>query len=250
MPADGNRPLNVLIFGAALRQGSLNDRLAGLAQKVVEKRGARVDRGSMQAFDSPSYDGDVESDGTIPEPAKEFCRRLRAADAFMISSPEYNASMPGVLKNLIDWASRFRPQPFNGKQCFLLSASPSMVGGNRGLWSLRIPLEHLGARVYPDMFSLAQAHEAFGDDGRLANDRAAEAVRRDDRLLPRPRRGGDALPAVSRSSGSSSSARSRTPRRIGLKSMRWRQPKSSKALPYLVLEYNARYRDWHIGPDE
>jgi len=170
MPADGNRPLNVLIFGAALRQGSLNDRLAGLAQHFVEARGARVDRGSMQAFDCPSYDGDVESGGSIPEPAKEFCRRLKAADAFMISSPEYNASMPGVLKNLIDWTSRFRPQPFNGKQCFLLSASPSMVGGNRGLWSLRIPLEHLGARVYPDMFSLAQAHEAFGKDGRLAND--------------------------------------------------------------------------------
>ena len=45
-----------------------------------------------------------------------------------------------------------------------------MVGGNRGLWSLRVPLEHLGARVYPDMFSLAQAHQAFADDGRLAND--------------------------------------------------------------------------------
>ena len=169
MPVDGNRPLNVLIFGAARRQGSLNDRLAGLAQHVVQGRGARVDRGSMQAFDCPSYDGDEESAG-IPEPAKEFCRRLKAADAFMISSPEYNASMPGVLKNLIDWTSRIRPQPFNGKQCFLLSASPSMVGGNRGLWSLRIPLEHLGARVYPDMFSLAQAHEAFGEDGRLAND--------------------------------------------------------------------------------
>jgi len=78
--------------------------------------------------------------------------------------------MPGVLKNLIDWTSRIRPQPFNGKQCFLLSASPSMAGGNRGLWSLRIPLEHLGARVYPDMFSLAQAHEAFGANGRLGND--------------------------------------------------------------------------------
>jgi NAD(P)H-dependent FMN reductase len=75
-----------------------------------------------------------------------------------------------VLKNLIDWTSRLRPQPFNGKQVFLLSASPSMAGGNRGLWSLRIPLEHLGARVYPDMFSLAQAHEAFADDGRLKND--------------------------------------------------------------------------------
>jgi len=45
-----------------------------------------------------------------------------------------------------------------------------MAGGNRGLWALRIPFEHLGTRVYPDMYSLAQAHEAFGDDGRIAND--------------------------------------------------------------------------------
>lgn len=50
-----------------------------------------------------------------------------------------------------------------------MSASPSMVGGNRGLWALRVPLEHLGARVYPDMFSLAQAHQAFDGTGRLAN---------------------------------------------------------------------------------
>ena len=170
MASDGHRPLHVLIFGASLRHGSLNDRLAQLAQDVVTGRDAEVDRGTMAEFDCPSYDGDVESEGTMPEPAKEFCRRLKAADAFMIASPEYNASMPGVLKNLIDWTSRMRPQPFNGKQCFLLSASPSMVGGNRGLWSLRIPLEHLGARVYPDMFSLAQAHEAFADNGRLKND--------------------------------------------------------------------------------
>lgn len=164
-----NRPLNVLIFGASLRQGSLNNRLAKLAASAVERRGANVDLATMTEFDCPSYDGDQDSDGTIPEPAIEFCRRLKAADALMISSPEYNASMPGVLKNTIDWTSRIRPQPFNGKQCFLLSASPSMVGGNRGLWALRVPLEHLGARVYPDMFSLAQAHQAFGED-RLAND--------------------------------------------------------------------------------
>lgn len=76
--------------------------------------------------------------------------------------------MSGVIKNLIDWVSRLRPQPFNGKQALLMSASPSMVGGNRGLWALRIPLEHLGMRVYPDMFSLAQAHQAFAADGRIA----------------------------------------------------------------------------------
>lgn len=72
--------------------------------------------------------------------------------------------MPGTIKNLIDWASCFCPQPFDGKHGLLLSASPSLAGGNRGLWSLRMPLEHLGARVFPDMFSLAMAHKAFAGD--------------------------------------------------------------------------------------
>src|SRR4029453_7653460 len=96
-------------------------------------------------------------------------RRVAETDAFVICSPEYNASMPGLLKNAIDWASRFRPQPFHERHGLLLSASPSMVGGNRSLWALRVPLEHLGARIYPDMFSLAEAHTAFDDEGRLAN---------------------------------------------------------------------------------
>jgi len=65
--------------------------------------------------------------------------------------------------------SRFRPQPFNGKQALLMAASPSMTGGKVGLWALRQPLEHLGARTYPDMFALAQAHQAFSDDGRIAD---------------------------------------------------------------------------------
>ena len=99
----------------------------------------------------------------MPPGAQAFAARLKEADALIIAAPEYNASMPGVLKNAIDWASRIRPQPFNGRHALLMSASPSMVGGNRGLWATRVPLEHLGARVYPDMFSLARAHEAFGE---------------------------------------------------------------------------------------
>ena len=170
MSPDAHAPLKVLVLSASLRQGSFNDRLATLATEVVERNGAQVDRATMTDFECPSYDQDVESEQGMPAPAKDFGSRLKAADAYMIASPEYNASMPGTLKNSIDWASRMRPQPFNGKQGFLLSASPSMVGGNRGLWALRVPLEHLGSRVYPDMFSLAQAHEAFGADGRLAND--------------------------------------------------------------------------------
>src|SRR4029079_17470809 len=105
----------------------------------------------------------------FPDGANTLHQRLQASDAFIISSPEYNGSMPGLLKNTIDWVSRFRPQPFNQLHALLMSASPSMAGGNRGLWSLRIPLEHLGSRIFPDMFSLAMAHQAFNPDGTFVN---------------------------------------------------------------------------------
>jgi chromate reductase, NAD(P)H dehydrogenase (quinone) len=164
MTMPGSEPtLNVLVFAASLRIDSLNRKLAALAAQVAEQSGATVEHVSMREFDVPSFDGDIEKAEGIPKGADELRRRLMACDAFIVSSPEYNASMPGSLKNLIDWTSRFRPQPFDGKQCLLMSASPSMVGGNRGLWALRVPLEHLGARVYPDMFSLAQAHKALVD---------------------------------------------------------------------------------------
>jgi chromate reductase len=162
MITPGSEPkLKVVVFGASLRAGSLNGTLAALAARVAEQSGAEVDHASMRDFDVPSYDGDAESAQGIPKGAAELRRRLVESDAFIIASPEYNASMPGTLKNLVDWTSRFRPQPFDGKHGLLLSASPSMVGGNRGLWALRMPFEHLGARIYPDMFSLAQAHKAL-----------------------------------------------------------------------------------------
>ncbi len=164
---DGRR-IRVLVFAASLRRGSLNERLAALAGVSVEEQGGAADRATMADFDCPSYNADVERETGVPTAAQRLRERLVAADAFIIASPEYNASMPGFLKNAIDWVSRIRPQPFNGRQGMLLSASPSMAGGNRGLWSLRVPLEHLGARVYPDMFSLAQAHEAFDAAGRIA----------------------------------------------------------------------------------
>lgn len=161
--------VKILIFSASLRRESLNTRLAALAMTVARERGGTVEQAAMADFDCPSYNQDVERSGGVPAGAQRLRERLLAADAFIIASPEYNASMPGALKNSIDWSSRFQPQPFNGRQGLLLSASPSMAGGNRGLWSLRIPLEHLGARIYPDMFSLAQAHQAFDANGRIAN---------------------------------------------------------------------------------
>lgn len=163
-------PLKILVFSASLRADSLNTRLARLAADAVARHGSTVDLASMRDFDAPSYDGDLEASDGMPPGAQALRERLEAADGFVIASPEYNASMPGVLKNAIDWVSRARPQPFNERHGLLMSASPSMVGGNRGLWALRVPLEHLGARIYPDMFSLAQAHHSLDDTGAIADD--------------------------------------------------------------------------------
>ena len=167
---DAQRPeVRFLVLAASLRAASLHARLAELAARSIEAQGGIVDLAHMSEFDCPSYNGDDEDRIGFPPAAEEMNRRLAACDAFVIASPEYNASMPGILKNAIDWVSRFDPQPFNELHGLLLSASPSMVGGNRGLWALRVPFEHLGARVYPDMFSLAQAHKAFDDEGRIAD---------------------------------------------------------------------------------
>ncbi|MEO8151053.1 MAG: NAD(P)H-dependent oxidoreductase [Bacteroidia bacterium] len=162
-------PLKFLVFSASLRKDSLNTRLAKLAAAIIKKNGAIVDFADMKEFDCPSFNGDLEQSTGIASGAEEFRKRLLQNDAFIISSPEYNGSMPGLIKNAIDWVSRFRPQPFNERQALLMSASPSMAGGNRALWSLRTPLEHLGARVFPDMFSLAMAHQAFNEEGNLIN---------------------------------------------------------------------------------
>ena len=106
-------PIRLLVFSASLRAESYNTRLARLAASVIEEHGGTVDRASMADFDGPSYSQDVQIRDGISLGAEEFRRRLEASDAFVIASPEYNASMPGLLKNAIDWTSRFRPQPFN-----------------------------------------------------------------------------------------------------------------------------------------
>ena len=162
-PSNLRESIRFLVFSASLRNDSLNEHLIKAAIPVIEKNEGIVDYAHMSEFNCPSFNQDVESKGAFPDGAKELHQRLQANDAFIISSPEYNGSMPGLLKNTIDWVSRFRPQPFNQLHALLMSASPSMAGGNRGLWSLRVPLEHLGARVYPNMFSLAMAHQAFAN---------------------------------------------------------------------------------------
>jgi NAD(P)H-dependent FMN reductase len=156
--------MKLYAIAGALRVGSLNRRLLAVAVGIAEKNGATVELADPRALDLPLYDGDVEAAG-IPAAVTALQERVAANDGLLISTPEYNFSVPGVLKNAVDWLSRTKPMPLRGKRALILSASPSLVGGNRGAWALRVPLEGLGVHVYPDMFSLAQAHEALDENG-------------------------------------------------------------------------------------
>src|SRR5688572_8102430 len=95
--ADRDRPVRYLVFSGSLREDSLNTRLAHLAAETIDARGGDVDEASMRDFDSPSYDADDQREGDFPPGVALLRRRLEACDAFVVSSPEYNASLPGVL---------------------------------------------------------------------------------------------------------------------------------------------------------
>jgi len=170
--------MKLAAIAGSLRQGSLNRQLLELALRRLEAGGAEVDRIELRALAIPFYDRDLEAGSGLPAGAQELGRRITAADGLVIASPEYNMSLPAVLKNAIDWLSRAKAMPLRGKTALLLSASPSLVGGNRGLWALRVPLEVLGVHVYPEMFSLATAHQGFRPDGELADEALGRFLRR------------------------------------------------------------------------
>jgi NAD(P)H-dependent FMN reductase len=140
-------PVQFLVFSASLREGSLNSQLASLAARVIQQHGGEADLATMSEFDAPSFDQDAQDEEGFPNGAQEFHRRLKNNDAFVIAAPEYNASMPGVLKNAIDWVSRYHPQPFNEKHGLLLSASPSMGVRTGGCGRCAYPWNILG-RAY------------------------------------------------------------------------------------------------------
>jgi chromate reductase len=170
--------VRLLAFAASLKRESLNRKLINLAVELAREAQVEVDLADFREFDMPLYYADLQSSAGFPEGARELARRLGAVDGLMIASPEYNYSLPGTLKNAIDWVSRMKPMPLRGKHGVLLAASTSLVGGSRGLWALRVPLEGLGVMLLPDMFALAQAPQAFDEQGKLKDPELQERLRK------------------------------------------------------------------------
>lgn len=161
--------MKVLAFSLSLRKDSYNKKLLLLAGDVVKKNQLDIEYLDLNDYEMPAYSGDIEASPGIPEAAHRLKQKLEGVDALIIASPEYNFSYPGHFKNTFDWVTRFQPFPWANKAVLFLSASMGLVGGNRGLWHLRVPFEYCNAFVYPGMFSLASAHQAFDEKNALAN---------------------------------------------------------------------------------
>ncbi len=162
----------ILAFAGSTRRESWNKKLIRIAVQAAQTAGAEVSLVDLADYPMPLYDGDLENEKGIPENGMKFKQLMNDHDGFLISCPEYNSSISGVLKNTIDWASRQaegeKPlQCFKGKVVSLMSASPGRLGGLRGLVHVRAILGNVGCIVLPEQVAVPSASEAFNDDGQL-----------------------------------------------------------------------------------
>jgi chromate reductase len=138
--------LNVIAISGSLRKGSYN---AALARLLPHLAPAGLKIASGPPFDSfPHYNLDIQNQSGFPPSVMAFADAIRAADGVIIVSPEYNWTIPGALKNAIDWISRLKDQPFNGKPVALQSCSPSLLGGSRMQYHLRQSLTSIDALLF------------------------------------------------------------------------------------------------------
>ena len=143
----------ILVFPGSLRIGSFNASLAAAAALELARQGADVTRISLADYPLPIMDEDLEGLEGIPDNAMQLGRMIAAQDGLFITSPEYNSSIPPLLKNAIDWVSRVRSDgsrpldPWRGKVVALGSASDRRFGGAQALCHLRAVLMAVGAEV-------------------------------------------------------------------------------------------------------
>jgi chromate reductase, NAD(P)H dehydrogenase (quinone) len=174
--------LKILVIPGSLRSGSLNARLAAAAGYQFAQAGTEVTRISLGDFPLPIYDGDLHSKSGVPKNAVNLKRMIGAHHGVLIVTPEYNSSVPPLVKNTIDWVSRvqdahetrgqvFRQQPFA-----IAAASEGRLGGTRCLAALRLILSACHATVIPNQLALSFADQAYDDMDRLKHAADIEAL--------------------------------------------------------------------------
>lgn len=167
--------MKIFAFAGALRAGSFNRTLLKLAAADARAAGAEVEIGDFRDYCPPHYDGDLEAARGLPAETQALLAKIEAADGIILASPEYNRSIPGPLKNALDWVSRAKPYKLAGKPLLMIGATSGKVGCVNGLAALRITLEFQTAKVYAESYGLSGAATAFTPEGRFVD--AAEAAK-------------------------------------------------------------------------
>ena len=173
----------ILAFAGSTRTDSFNKKLVKIAATGAIEGGADVTVIDLRDFAMPLYDGDLEQQQGLPSTARKLKDLMLSHQGFLISAPEYNSSISGVLKNTIDWVSRPSEgeEPlacFKGKVAGIMSASPGGLGGLRGLVHVRAILENISVLVIPDQIAVSKAHEVFNADGTLKDKKQEDQVKK------------------------------------------------------------------------
>lgn len=173
----------ILAFAGSTRAESFNKKLVKVAAAGAKETGADVTIIDLRDYPLPLYDEDLEKKVGLPSNANKLKELLISHHGFLISSPEYNSSISGVLKNTIDWTSRqgddeFPMSCFKNKVTGLMSASPGGLGGLRGLVHVRAILENMGVLVIPTQVAISKAHEAFNLDGAMKDQKQEQQVKK------------------------------------------------------------------------
>jgi chromate reductase len=175
--------LKILVIPGSLRTGSLNVRLAATAAYEFGLAGVEVTRISLADFPLPIYDGDLQTKSGVPKNAVNLKRIMSAHHGVLIVTPEYNSSVPPLVKNIIDWVTRVqdahetRGQVFRERAFAIAAASESRLGGTRALAALRLILSACQASVIPSQLALSFASEAYDDMDRLKHPADIEALK-------------------------------------------------------------------------
>jgi len=174
--------LKILVIPGSLRTGSLNAKLAAAVAYQFAQAGAEVTRISLGDFPLPIYDGDLQTKSGVPKHAINLKRMIGAHHGVLIVTPEYNSSVPPLVKNTIDWVTRVqdaqetRGQVFRERAFALAAASESRLGGTRALAALRLVLSACHATVIPNQLALSFASDAYDDMDRLKHPADIEAL--------------------------------------------------------------------------
>jgi len=163
----------ILGFSGSLRRKSYNTAALRAAKELLPE-GATLEIADLSAI--PFFNEDLEAEG-IPQAVLEFNKKVAAADALLIATPEYNYSIPPVLKNALDWASRGSEKPLDGKPLAIMSASPGMFGGARAQYHLRQVCVVLNLQPLnkPEVFIMS-ADKKFDAEGNLTDEYSRNAI--------------------------------------------------------------------------